>query len=136
MTLIQAIIMGFIQGLTEFLPVSSSGHLALFKILFGVETETGIFFDVMLHVGTLAAIAVVLVVIGIVCAMLGIAFIFVVKVAAAIIIAMVLQKLLLICFARIGETFRIPALQDMGTIGKLSSFLSWICAVYICFVKW
>lgn len=87
-------------------------------------------------VGTLAAIAVILVVIGIVCAMLGIAFIFVVKVAAAIIIAMVLQKLLTICFARIGETFRIPALQDMGTIGKLSSFLSWICAVYICFVKW
>ena len=59
MSLLQAIIMGFIQGLTEFLPVSSSGHLALFKILFGVETDTGILFDVLLHVGTLAAICVV-----------------------------------------------------------------------------
>jgi undecaprenyl-diphosphatase len=48
--------MGLIQGLTEFLPVSSSGHLALFKILFGVETDTGILYDILLHVGTLIAI--------------------------------------------------------------------------------
>lgn len=59
MSLLQAIIMGLIQGLTEFLPVSSSGHLALFRILFGVETETGMLFDVLLHVGTLIAIFVV-----------------------------------------------------------------------------
>lgn len=59
MSLLQAIFMGLIQGLTEFLPVSSSGHLALFKILFGVETDTGILFDVLLHVGTLLAICVV-----------------------------------------------------------------------------
>lgn len=59
MSLLQAILMGLIQGLTEFLPVSSSGHLALFKILFGVETETGILFDVLLHVGTLIAICMV-----------------------------------------------------------------------------
>lgn len=59
MSLLQAIIMGLIQGLTEFLPVSSSGHLALFKILFGVDTDTGILFDVLLHVGTLLAICVV-----------------------------------------------------------------------------
>lgn len=59
MSLLQAIIMGIIQGLTEFLPVSSSGHLALFKILFGVETDTGLLFDVLLHAGTLAAVCVV-----------------------------------------------------------------------------
>lgn len=59
MSLLQAIMMGIIQGLTEFLPVSSSGHLALFKILFGIETDTGILYDVLLHVGTLIAICLV-----------------------------------------------------------------------------
>lgn len=59
MSLLQAILMGLIQGLTEFLPVSSSGHLALFKILFGVETDTGMIYDVLLHIGTLIAICVV-----------------------------------------------------------------------------
>lgn len=59
MSLLQAILMGIIQGLTEFLPVSSSGHLAIFKMLFGVETDTGILYDVLLHVGTLLAICVV-----------------------------------------------------------------------------
>ena len=59
MSLLEAIFMGVIQGLTEFLPVSSSGHLALFKILFGVETETGMLFDVLLHFGTLLAICAV-----------------------------------------------------------------------------
>ncbi|MBO5371287.1 MAG: undecaprenyl-diphosphate phosphatase [Lachnospiraceae bacterium] len=60
MSLLEAIFMGIIQGLTEFLPVSSSGHLALFKILFGVETDTGMLFDVLLHLGTLIAIFVAL----------------------------------------------------------------------------
>lgn len=55
----QAIIMGIIQGLTEFLPVSSSGHLAIFKNIFGIETETGLLFDVLLHMGTLVAIGIV-----------------------------------------------------------------------------
>lgn len=59
MSLLQAILMGIIQGLTEFLPVSSSGHLAIFKILCKVDTDTGMLFDVLLHVGTLAAICVV-----------------------------------------------------------------------------
>lgn len=56
MSLLQAIIMGLIQGITEFLPVSSSGHLAIFKILFHMETDTGLLFDVLLHLGTLIAI--------------------------------------------------------------------------------
>lgn len=59
MTLLEAIFMGIIQGLTEFLPVSSSGHLALFKILYGVEIETGMLFDILLHFGTLVAICAV-----------------------------------------------------------------------------
>ncbi len=59
MSLLQAILMGLIQGLTEFLPVSSSGHLAIFKNIFGVNTETGMLFDVLLHLGTLVAIFVV-----------------------------------------------------------------------------
>lgn len=51
-----AIILGIIQGLTEFLPVSSSGHLAILHEVLGFETESNIFFDVILHLGTLAAV--------------------------------------------------------------------------------
>lgn len=58
MTTIQAIILGVIQGLTEFLPVSSSGHLVLFSQLFGVQ-ESSMVFEVMVHVGTLLAVLVV-----------------------------------------------------------------------------
>jgi len=59
MNIINAIILGIIQGLTEFLPVSSSGHLVLFQKIFGIE-EPALLFDTMLHVGTLAAVFVVL----------------------------------------------------------------------------
>lgn len=54
----QAIILGILQGLTEFLPVSSSGHLALGQCFFGM-TEPNLFFDVSLHMGTLFAVGVV-----------------------------------------------------------------------------
>lgn len=56
MELLKAIILGLIQGLAEFLPVSSSGHLAIFKHVLGFDTDTGLLFDVLLHLGTLAAV--------------------------------------------------------------------------------
>lgn len=56
MSLFQSCIMGIVQGLTEFLPVSSSGHLAIFKNILGVNTDTGILFDILLHLGTLIAV--------------------------------------------------------------------------------
>jgi undecaprenyl-diphosphatase len=52
-------VLGVIQGLTEFLPVSSSGHLVLFQKIFGIE-EPALLFDIMLHVGTLVAVFAVL----------------------------------------------------------------------------
>ncbi|MFO8056505.1 MAG: undecaprenyl-diphosphate phosphatase [bacterium] len=54
--IIQAIVLGVLQGLTEFLPVSSSGHLALCKQVIPGFQEPGMLLDVMLHVGTLAAV--------------------------------------------------------------------------------
>ena len=58
MTLLEAILLGILQGLTEFLPISSSGHLVLAQQFLGLK-EPLVFFDVMLHVGTLAAVLVV-----------------------------------------------------------------------------
>ena len=55
---VQAVILGVIQGLTEFLPVSSSGHLALAQKLIPGFEQPGVLLDVMLHVGTLAAVLV------------------------------------------------------------------------------
>lgn len=52
MSIIEAIILGIIQGLTEFLPVSSSGHLELGKAIFGVETTENLLFSLVLHLGT------------------------------------------------------------------------------------
>jgi undecaprenyl-diphosphatase len=57
--MLEAIIIGLVQGLTEFLPVSSSGHLVLFQKIFGFE-EPALLFDTMLHAGTLIAVFVVL----------------------------------------------------------------------------
>ncbi len=57
MTIFQAIFLGVVQGLTEFLPVSSSGHLVFFQSVFGLA-EPQLAFDVMLHLGTLLAVVV------------------------------------------------------------------------------
>jgi undecaprenyl-diphosphatase len=53
--LLQAIILGIVQGLTEFIPVSSSGHLVLVPAFFGWDDQ-GLAFDVGLHVGTMVAV--------------------------------------------------------------------------------
>ena len=58
MDLLQALIMALVQGATEFLPVSSSGHLVLTKSLLGVHAE-GVLWEVGLHLGTLAAVVLV-----------------------------------------------------------------------------
>jgi undecaprenyl-diphosphatase len=57
-TLLESIILGIVQGATEFLPVSSSGHLVIFQELLGVHTA-GVVFEVAVHVATLVSILVV-----------------------------------------------------------------------------
>lgn len=59
MSYIEAMILGLVQGLGEFLPISSSGHLALLQNLFGIEGEQILFFAVMLHLGTLVSVFIV-----------------------------------------------------------------------------
>ena len=56
MTIIKAILLGIVQGLTEFLPVSSSGHLAVTQQLLNVPENQILFFTTMLHLGTLFSI--------------------------------------------------------------------------------
>lgn len=56
MSILDAVIQGIVQGLTEFLPVSSSGHLAITQHILGTGGESNLFFNVMLHVGTLVAV--------------------------------------------------------------------------------
>lgn len=52
MSELEAIILGLVQGLTEFLPVSSSGHLTIAKSLFGIETTSNLSFEVAVHAAT------------------------------------------------------------------------------------
>ena len=58
LTYLMSILMGIIQGVAEFLPISSSGHLALFQAFFGMENveESHLFFTVLLHFGTLVSV--------------------------------------------------------------------------------
>ena len=59
MSFFDAMILGIIQGLTEFLPVSSSGHLVILENLLNIRTDTDVLFHVLLHFGTLIAICLV-----------------------------------------------------------------------------
>ena len=49
MSILSAILQGILQGLTEFLPVSSSGHLSLYQYFTGINSESSVTFSVMLH---------------------------------------------------------------------------------------
>lgn len=60
MDILQAILLGIVQGLTEFLPVSSSGHLILAKELLGIETTSNIAFEVVVHAATVLSTITVL----------------------------------------------------------------------------
>ena len=59
MGILYAILLGLIQGLTEFLPISSSGHLLLFEHIFGI-TEGNLFFNILLHIASLLAVIIVM----------------------------------------------------------------------------
>ncbi len=61
MTILQALFLGLVQGIAEFLPISSSGHLSVFQNLFGLDAggENQLLFDVLLHLGTLVSVCAV-----------------------------------------------------------------------------
>lgn len=60
MSWIEALVLGLIQGLTEYLPVSSSGHLAIGSALFGVEGEENLAFTIVVHIATVFSTIVIL----------------------------------------------------------------------------
>ncbi len=60
MSWLEALVLGFVQGLTEFLPVSSSGHLQIFSSFFGVQGEENLTFAVVVHAATVCSTIVVL----------------------------------------------------------------------------
>ena len=59
MTILQAILLGLIQGLTEFLPISSSGHLVLGEYLLGLPPSSDVTFEIFVHFGTFLSVVVV-----------------------------------------------------------------------------
>lgn len=59
MSILQAILLGIIQGITEFLPISSSGHLVIIQNIFKIDVGGSMLFDIMLHLGTLVAVVTV-----------------------------------------------------------------------------
>ena len=61
MSVLSAMLLGLIQGIAEFLPISSSGHLSIFQNFFNLSCaeEGHMFFDVLLHLGTLVSVCVV-----------------------------------------------------------------------------
>lgn len=59
MTVLEAFLQGLLQGFTEFLPVSSSGHLSLFQYFTGNSGDSGFLFSILLHAGTLIAVCIV-----------------------------------------------------------------------------
>lgn len=56
MSILEALIQGIVQGLSEFLPISSSGHLSLLQYFFGINGEAAASFSILLHFGTLVAV--------------------------------------------------------------------------------
>lgn len=59
MTYLNGIVLGIVQGLAEFLPISSSGHLTILQHFFGIEGDSVLLFTILMHVGTLAAVFIV-----------------------------------------------------------------------------
>lgn len=60
MTWLESLILGLVQGLTEYLPVSSSGHLEIANALFGIQGEENLTFAVLVHTATVCSTIVVL----------------------------------------------------------------------------
>ena len=60
MSWFEALILGLVQGLTEFLPVSSSGHLQIFSTFFGIQGEQNLTFAIAVHAATVCSTIVVL----------------------------------------------------------------------------
>lgn len=58
MNLVEAFVLGAIQGITEWLPISSSGHLVIAERFLDIDTNENVLFDLIVHLGTLLAVCV------------------------------------------------------------------------------